>query len=260
MRNYRVCLLKQPASPVYTLQTYRVKKGAIVKHALFILLVVVVVACVAYAEPNAQATNSVPATLSGDGDFSASAVMWFSGTTVTAQVSGTVSLTGELTIGDTEATFKAKGTLRGAASGDSNTLIGGGWATFTARGTLDSGEAITLHGAINLSSDDINLSSDTAGGGTGSLYVVLTLPDRVLHLRGKATGTAGGGFVTPDDPHTMQLDGTGSFTFTVVTRTAGEKCGLEQNGSSNGELSWNTDEWPQEIREQFTKMMREESK
>ncbi|HDL85208.1 MAG TPA: hypothetical protein ENH11_02590 [Candidatus Acetothermia bacterium] len=238
------------------------------KHALCILLIVVVVAGVAYADQNSAQigmtqASPVQASLTGGGDFSASAVLWFSGTDVTAKVSGALNLNGGVTIGDTKATFKAKGTLTGAASGDSNTMIGSGWATFSARGTLASGEAsgeaITLHGAINLSADDIDLSSDTAGSGTGSLYVILTLLNQTLHLRGKVTGTVGGGFVTPDDPHTMQLDGTGSFTFTVITRAAVQKSELEQNSSSNEELSWNTDEWPQEIREQFMKTMREES-
>ena len=221
------------------------------KYALLIALMVVIAAGIVYAEPRAS--------MSGSGDFSASAVLWFSGTNVTAQVSGNLTLTGELAIGETESTFKAKGTLSGAADGDSNTMIGSGWATFTARGTLDTGEGITLRGVINLSTDDINLASDTAETGAGSLYVVLTLLDQTLHLRGRATGTAEGGFVTPDDPNTMQLDGTGSLTFTVVTREAVEKGEPEDTGSSGEELSWNPDEWSQDLRDQFIRIMQEES-
>lgn len=252
------------------------------KHALFILLIVTVAACVVYADANtspaqarlAQASlvqvNLVQTSMAGSGDFSASAVLWFSGTNVTAQISGAISLTGDLTIGDTKTAFHAQGTLSGAASGDSNTLIGSGWATFTARGMLDSGEVITLHGAIELSTNDVDLSADTAGSGTGSLYVVLTLPDQTLRLRGIVSGNAGGGFVAPDDPQTMQLDGIGSFTFSVATRDAAEggsnldgsaESGLSPEGGLSPEsgLSWNTDEWSQELREQFTRMIEEES-
>ena len=221
------------------------------KYALLIALMVVVFAGIVYAKPNVS--------MSGSGDFSASAVLWFSGTNVTAQVSGNLTLTGELAIGETESTFEAKGTLSGAADGDSNSMIGSGWATFTSRGTLDTGEGITLRGAINLSTDDINLASDTAGTGAGSLYVVLTLPDQTLHLRGNATGTAGGGFVTPDDPNTMQLDGTGSFTFAVAIRDAVVESTPNQGQSPASELSWNPDEWSQDLRDQFIRIMQEES-
>lgn len=221
------------------------------KHALLVFVIVAVVAGIASAEPRAN--------MSGGGDFSASAVLWFSGTNVTAQVSGNVTLKGELTIDGTKAAFRARGPLVGAASGDSDTMTGSGWTTFNARGTLDTGEAITLHGAIDLSTDDVDLSSQTAGSGTGSLYIVLSLPDQVVRLRGTATGTAGGGFVTPDDPQTMQVDGAGSFTFAVATRDAKVKDETDQSDSEELTLSWNTEEWPQELREQFVRMMEEES-
>ena len=226
------------------------------KRALFILLLVAIAGIVGYADPNAN--------LTGSGDFSASAVLWFSGTDVTAQVSGTINLKGNLAIGDTVKAFNVQGPLSGRASGNSETLIGSGWATFTARGTLasgePSGEAIVLHGAINLSTDDIDLSSDTAGSAKGSLYVVVTLPDQSLRMRGNVSGTASGGFVKPDDPHTMQLDGTGTFTFAVATRDATVESKSDQEDASASEVSWNTDGWPQEMRDQFIHMMEEESK
>ena len=240
------------------------------KHALFILLVVAVAASVSYADSSAPdvapmqlslvQTNLVQASLTGSGNFSASAVLWFSGTDVTAHLSGDLSLNGDLTLGATQATFSAEGALGGEASGDSNTLIGSGWVTFSASGTLDSGEAIMLHGAITLSADDVELSTDAAGSGTGSLYIVLTLPDQILRLRGTVTDTAGGGFGIPDDPQTMQLDATGSFTFTVATDDAVREDGSNAESSVDNGLSWNTDEWPQEISDQFARMMQEESK
>jgi len=33
----------------------------------------------------------------------------------------------------------------------------------------------------------------------------------------------------------------------------------DQSDSEEGNLSWNTDQWPQELREQFVRMMEEES-
>jgi len=228
-----------------------------VKYTLFILLVVAVAACVSYGDSSAPNVAPVQPNLTGSGDFSASAVLWFSGTDVTAQISGAISVMGDLMIGDTKTALHAEGTLNGEASGDSNTLMGSGWATFSARGTLASGEAsgeaIMLHGAIKISADDVELSTDAAGSGTGSLYIVLTLPDQTLRLRGTVTGTASGGFGIPDDPQTMQLDATGSFVFVVATRDAAPE------DSASDDFSWDSAEWPQEIRDQFTRMMQEES-
>ena len=218
------------------------------KYALLVALIVAVAAGIAYAEPKAS--------MSGGGDFSASAVLWFSGTNVIAQVSGNLTINGEIAIGEDKSSFKAKGPLTGAADGDSSAMTGSGWATFIARGTLDTGEAITLRGAIELSADDLDLSSGAAGA--GSLYIILTLPDQMLQLRGKATGTAGGGFVAPDDPNTMQLDGSGSFTFTVTTRVAAQKSETEDSDSSSEDLSWDPDDWSQDLHDQFIRMMQEE--
>jgi len=238
-----------------------------VKHALFILLIIAVAACVSYADSSSPDVapvqpSFVQASLAGSGGFSASAVLWFSGTDVTAQISGVISLMGDLMIGDTKTAIHAEGTLDGKASGNSNTLIGSGWATFSARGTLASGdasgEAIMLHGAIKISADDVELSADTAGSGTGSLYIVLTLLDQTLRLRGTVMGTAGGGFGIPDDPQTMQLDATGSFAFVVATPTADVENGSDLEDPASDDFSWNTAEWPQEISDQFTKMMQEE--
>ena len=238
------------------------------KYALVILLVVAVAVCVSYADSSApdvapvqanlvQASlvqaSLVQASLTGSGDFSASAVLWFSGTDVTAQIRGAISLMGDLMIGDTKTALDAEGTLDGEASGDSNTLMGSGWATFSSYGTLDSGEAIMLHGAMKISADDVELSTDAAGSGTGSLYIVLTLLDQMLRLRGTVTGTAGGGFGIPDDPQTMQLEATGSFVFVVATRD------VAPEDSASDDFSWDSAEWPQEIRDQFTRMMQEES-
>jgi len=234
-----------------------------VKHALLILLIIAVAACVSYADSSSPDVapvqpSFVQASLAGSGGFSASAVLWFSGTDVTAQISGVISLMGDLMIGDTKTSLHAEGTLDGKTSGDSNTLIGSGWATFSARGTLASGEAIMLHGAIKISADDIELSMFTAGSGTGSLYIVLTLPDQTLRLRGTVMGTAGVGFGIPDDPQTMQLDATGSFTFAVTTSDAVLENGSDPEDSASEDFSWDTTEWPQEIRDQFTTVMQEE--
>jgi len=101
------------------------------KHALFILLIVTVAACVAIADANTSPAQTslvqanlvqarlvqarlvqarlVQTSLAGSGDFSAAAVLWFSGTNVTAQISGAISLTGDLTIGDTKTAFHAQG-------------------------------------------------------------------------------------------------------------------------------------------------------
>ena len=225
------------------------------KYALLIFVTIAIATGVAYAEPNAR--------ISGSGDFLASAVLWFSGTDVTAQLSGDLALCGDLTIGKTKVAFQVKGTLQGAARGDSNTMIGSGWATFIARGMADSGgaegEAISLHGAIDLTTNDVDLSSDTGGSATGSLYIVLTLPDQTLHLRGTATGTASGAFVRPDDPQTMQLDGEGSFSFVVVTQGASSESDPSEEDWSETALSWDTEQWPQDLRNQFVRMMQEES-
>jgi hypothetical protein len=239
-------------------------KGGVVKHVLALLTlmvfgILVVCADTSMAQEATSQDGSIHASLVGNGDFAASAVLWFCGTEVSANILGTICLNADLEIEDMMLRFNAMGALSGQARGNSDTLIGSGWAVFNARGSLDSGEAVILYGAIQISPDGIDLSSQTAGIGKGSLYTLIQLRDEVLHLRGAAAGTASGGFVKPDNPHTMQLAETGGFTFMATTNHQESDKFSEDLGLSHKGLSWSLDEWPQEIREAFHLMMEGES-
>ncbi len=233
------------------------------KRIPVVFVLVVVGMCFVYADITlAQEEPSekglAQASLCGNGDFAASAVLWFRGTEVTSDIFGSICLYADLAIGDVVSKLNPAGTLSGKAIGNTDTLIGSGWAIFTSRGSLDSGEDVVLYGAIEISPDGIDFSSQSAPVGKGTLYILLSLQDETLCLRGAASGTASGGFVNPDNPHTMQLEEIGAFAFMVTTdhetsaRLIADLC-LTSSG-----LSWSLDEWPREIREGFEQMIKEE--
>jgi len=82
--------------------------------------------------------------IAGAGDFSGTVVLWFSGTSVTAQVGGEIALSGTLTVDGVDTAFTAEGTVTGSGVGDTNTLALGAWVTFVSHGTLATDTPITL--------------------------------------------------------------------------------------------------------------------
>ena len=191
------------------------------------------------------------ATLSGSGDFSGRAVLSFLGTSVTATFSGKVSLSGTLTDCEEAIPFTASGTISGTATGDSETLAGTAWATLTAHGTLRTGEAIDIRGGFTIDSNDLSSLSETAGSGTGSLYLVIRTRGTVFKLTGQVEGAANGGFVAPEDPHTMEVAGSGTVRFEAISRTSPKEDVPSALEEKEDQLPWDLSTWPEEIAEHF---------
>lgn len=157
----------------------------------------------------AAANDSFRALGTADG----SAVLWFAGDSVTASIDATVFAEGVLTLAGVDREFSASGRAIGSGEGNLSTLAVDAWAAFTAEGITAEGERVTLRGGISVDGLDAAATSSTGGKGWGRFYLVITVGSEVWISEGDAMGEAAGGFVVPDDPHTMQLAGSGSFTF-----------------------------------------------
>ncbi len=197
------------------------------------------------------------ATLSGSGDFSGRAVLSFLGTSVTATFSGKISLSGTLTDCGETIPFTSSGTIGGTAAGDSETLAGTAWATLIAHGTLQTGEAIDIRGGFTIDSKDLSSLSETAGAGTGSLYLVIRTRGTTLKLTGQIEGSASGSFVAPEDPHTMEVAGSGTMRFEAISRTSPKEDVPSALEEEEGQLPWDLATWPEEMSARLLHLLEE---
>jgi len=218
-----------------------------VKRIFYILAILILLTLPAYGE----------ATLSGSGDFSGRAVLSFLGTSVTATLTAEISLSGTLTDCGEAIPFTASGTIGGTAAGDSETLAGIAWATLTARGTLQTGEAIDIRGGFTIDSNDLSPISTTAGMGTGSLYLVIRTRGTMLKLTGQIEGSASGSFVTPKDPHTMEVAGSGTMRFEATSLTPPKEDVPSDLEEEEDPLPWDLSTWPEEMSSRLLHLIEE---
>ena len=211
------------------------------KRIFYILAILILLTLPAYGE----------ASLSGSGDFSGRAILSFLGTSVTATFTAEISLSGTLTDCGEAIPFTASGTIGGTAAGDSETLAGIAWATLTARGTLQTEEAIDIRGGFTIDSNDLSSISGTAGTGTGILYLVIRARGMMLKLTGQIEGSASGSFVIPEDPHTMEVAGSGTMRFEAAPRIPPEEDGPSDLEEEEDLLPWDLSTWPEETAEHF---------
>jgi hypothetical protein len=216
-----------------------------------IVLVVIVLGC----------TTAFAETLQGRGTVSGNAVLWYSGTDVTATFDGTFALTGELVLDGDPVLFAASGWARGGGSGNTSTLDVEAWATFAVRGETDAGDEVSVQGGLTLS----GLSADTSGSsgsGTGDFFATVFLGDRRYYAQGSATGTATGTFVVPEDPLSMELAGDGDFELSGDIAPAADPSSVspnpdDPNSESQAEsslvdlLPWSPESWPDELLSQL---------
>ncbi|MCK5246411.1 hypothetical protein KAR02_05905, partial [Candidatus Bipolaricaulota bacterium] len=83
-----------------------------------------------------------------------------------------------------------------------------------------------------------DLNTLSFGGGTGTFFLIADLPEESLCISGTLTTTASGSFVPADDPVTMQIEGTATFTFVGTLLDASDGL-IEQ-------LPWDPASWPLE--------------
>ena len=206
-------------------------------------------------------------TMDGQGTAVGNAVLWFSGTSVTATFEGTFVLTGQLILANAIIPFSASGWTRGAGSGDTATLDVEAWATFAASGSTDGGEKIAVQGGLTLSGLSAEVSG-SSGSGTGDFFATVFIDDRQYFIQGSADVSAAGGFVVPKDPLSMELAGDGVFNLsgemTLVSSAAqgevssdpDESVPESQVSSSVIELlPWDPDTWPEELLAQLLNIL-----
>ena len=183
----------------------------------------------------------------GSGDFSGTAVLWFSKTTVTARLDGALSLSGVLSVEGEAVSFEIEGQIVGAGEGDLETLAGVAWMTFIGQGALANGEDVTVRGGLTADSGDFLISVDAEGEGTGSFFLMIALGEIRHEITGSARGATTGSFVPSDDPSTMQLVMSGTMEFesaSSVSYLRSEPIDVE---TLQQRLPWDLDTWPDEL-------------
>lgn len=223
-----------------------------------ILSILIIALLFSFAEPAFAATASAAAldkaALSGSGDFFGRAVLVFSGTHVAATLIGDLTLSGTITRNGETIPFTASGTLDGSAIGDTNTLSGTAWVTFRISGMLQTGEAIDIRGGLSIDGDDISFAGGAAGEGTGPLYLEIRLAGTMIKLTGRVEAAGSGGFVAPDDPHTMEISGSGTMIFTAASPAFPGRnllSTVDGQGSDEGRDRFDLSTWPEEAARQL---------
>ena len=190
--------------------------------------------------------------IEAEGEATGDAVLWFLGNDITAEFSGTVSFTGSLLMDDRSIEFSAGGTASGSGSGDMVTLAVEAWIFFVGTGTTSDDEPLTLRGGLTINSIAADLTGTSVGTATGSFHATALTPTLNLRVSGEAEGAASGAFVAPDDPTTMQVQGTAVFTLhgTAVDMNAAEGAVTGEEGDEGdvGVLIMPTQEaWPDDL-------------
>ena len=165
-------------------------------------------------------------------------VIWFYGSQIETTFDGTLELAGTLQIGNEPLSFTATGPSYGSGIGDTGTLAVTLWVIFEAEGTLDSGAPITLRGGMHVLGEEADLTTLSLGAGTGTFFLIADVPDATVWISGTLTTTASSAFVPADDPVTMQIKGTGTFTF--------DGNELEPSEALIDAFPWDPTNWPLE--------------
>ncbi len=176
-----------------------------------------------------------------EGTTDGQTVLWFYGSRVETTFDGTLELTGTLQVGEDQLTFTSSGTSYGLGVADTGTLAATLWIILQATGTFDSGESFTLRGGIDVLGEGADINTLSLGAGPGTFFLIADLSEDSLWISGTISSTASGAFVPPDDPLTMQIEGTGVFSF--------EGDFLETSDALIERLPWDPEGWPIEHHE-----------
>ena len=186
-------------------------------------------------------------TVEAEGEATGQAVVWFLGDDVTAEFEGDLAFSGRLTLEDRVIDFSVTGTATGNGSGKLSTLAVKAWVFFEGTGTTSEDEQITLRGGLTIDSLDADINGAALGSATGSFHATAVTPTMNLRVSGQATGSAAGGFVAPDDPTTMQVEGTATFTLEgIALDTTADATGGKATPAVNA-LVPSQEDWPEEL-------------
>jgi len=179
-------------------------------------------------------------------DADGTAVLWFHGSQVTAEVEGQLVVDGLLDIDGTKIAFTARGTAVGEAIGDSAAGTFEVWILFAASGAAETGETISLRGGITGSSASADPTSGALGSTVGPFFLLVSFEQDVYQARGTADGSAVGAFVVPADPLTMQMEGTATYALVgdLVSDPVHAGDGEPPRSAYLGCLPWDAASWP----------------
>lgn len=196
--------------------------------------------------------------IDAEGVANGTTVLWFSGTKVTASIDSDFSVSGSLEIEGRTVAFTAFGTAFGAGAGDSAALTFDVWIVIEATGTTDDGEPLSLRGGMAGSGEDTDLSASAFGLASGPFFFLVTLGTDPYRAGGTAAGSAAGAFVVPDDPQTMQIEGTGTYTL-IGELVGGEAFADGEDGQPDylAHLPWDPASWPDELLNRLLVLLRE---
>jgi len=204
-------------------------------------------------------------TIQAEGVGTGEAVLWFAGTKVTAEFLGDFQLSGTLTLDGESFGFSASGWARGDGDADTTTLSLSAWITFSAKGTTDTGSVIRVHGGMTPNSVDTDISGGAMGSASGDFLATVFLDGEPIYVSGTAEGSASGGFVPPDDPLTMQVEGQAIFSMqgTVIsaaTSSAEEEAQGSGEADTDGDVSellpWEPETWPEDLLNELLTILR----
>ncbi|MCD5416628.1 hypothetical protein LR032_06050 [Candidatus Bipolaricaulota bacterium] len=196
------------------------------------------------------------AALSGSGDFAGTAVLSFSGTSITATLAGDLTLSGTIAYGGKAIPFTATGAFSGSAGGDTKALSGAAWLVFALRGALQTGEEIDIRGGLSIAGDDVSFTGGAAGEGAGPLYLEIRVFGTTIKLIGRVEASGSGGFVPPQDRYTMEIDGSGAMLFTAVAPASPEE---DPSSGADEQSDWfDLSDWPEEEANQLLLLLETE--
>jgi len=194
-------------------------------------------------------------TINAKGSSTVTTVLWFNTTEVTIEFSGDLALTGSIELSGEIVSFSAAGESFGSGISDTKTLGTTAWTFSEASGSTEGGVPIFIRGGATAVSSETDLTTLSLGSGTGLFFFVFELPDRLVYVRGDAEGTATATFVPPEDPSTMQLEGTGTFVFRgeVLAEEVAAQLHLEE--ALLLQLPWDLSTWPAELLAQLVDLV-----
>ena len=194
------------------------------------------------------AATSLGQTLfTGSGEFSGTAVLRFTKTSVTAELDGALRLSGVLPIEDAAVSLEAEGEIVGAGEGDMASLTGVAWMTFVGRGTLQNGEDVAVCGGLTADDGDFLISVDAEGEGTGRFFLMILSARTRYEFAGSTRGVTAGSFVPPDDPSTMQLMMLGTMEFASTSSVSHLRSDPVEAETLQQRLPWDLGTWPSEL-------------
>jgi len=198
-------------------------------------------------------TSLAQSGLDAEGVANGKTVLWFSGTEVTALIDSDFSVSGSLEIEERTVRFTALGTAFGQGVGDSSAMTLDVWILIDASGATDDGEPVSIRGGMAGSGTDTDLSASALGSATGPFFFVVTLDTNSYRALGTAEGSAAGAFVVPEDPLTMQIEGSATYTLVGDLVVDAPPADAEAAPSPYLEqLPWDPASWPAEL---FTQLL-----